>query len=233
MIYHASFTDDETLDMLEAAKDRVFVAPGIAILYAMLHEAEAYGITHAKATAMGYQIEWDAALESLRKMHKRGIRVLPGGDYGFAFTPHCQNARDLEFFVKYLGFTPMEAIRSRHAVRRPDHDAAATSWAPIKEGYLADLLLVDGDPLANLSILRDPKRILAVMKDGEFAKAPPTPRRGRALSARAGSAPHDARARSAWRAGRGCWSAARSLVFAVWALVRQRARCSSSRCSTA
>ena len=52
------------------------------------------------------------AVESLRKMHKRGIRVLPGGDYGFAFTPHCQNARDLEFFVKYLGFTPMEAIRS-------------------------------------------------------------------------------------------------------------------------
>ena len=42
----------------------------------------------------------------------------------------------------------------------------------IKEGYLADLLLVDGDPLANLSILRDPKRVLAVMKDGVFAKAP-------------------------------------------------------------
>ena len=42
----------------------------------------------------------------------------------------------------------------------------------MKDGYLADLLLVDGDPLANLSILRDPKRILAVMKDGVFAKAP-------------------------------------------------------------
>ena len=42
----------------------------------------------------------------------------------------------------------------------------------VKDGYLADLLLVDGDPLANLSILRDPKRILAVMKDGVFAKSP-------------------------------------------------------------
>ena len=40
------------------------------------------------------------------------MRILFGGDYGFAMTPHCQNARDLEFFVKYLGFTPMEAIRS-------------------------------------------------------------------------------------------------------------------------
>jgi imidazolonepropionase-like amidohydrolase len=171
LIYHASFVDNEALDMLEAAKDRVFVAPGIAILYAMLHEAEAFGITKAMATDMGYQIEWDAAVESLSKMHKRGIRVLPGGDYGFAFTPHCQNARDLEFFVKYLGFTPMEAIRSAtlyggQIMMKPDE------LGVVKDGYLADLLLVDGDPLANLSILRDPKRILAVMKDGVFAKSP-------------------------------------------------------------
>jgi len=171
VIYHASFSDTESLDMLEAAKDRVFVAPGIAILYAMLYEAEPWGITHAKAQAMGYQIEWDAALESLRAMHKRGIRVLPGGDYGFAFTPHGQNARDLEFFVKYLGFTPMEAIRSAtlyggQIMMKPDE------LGLLKDGYLADLLLVDGDPLANLSILRDPKRILAVMKDGKFAKSP-------------------------------------------------------------
>ena len=171
VIYHASFTDTETLDMLEAAKDRVFVAPGIAIIYAMLNEAEQWGITRAKAEAMGYQIEWDAALESLRAMHKRGIRVLPGGDYGFAFTPHCQNARDLEFFVKYLGFTPMEAIRATtlyggQIMMRPKE------LGLVKDGFLADLLLVDGDPLANLSILRDPKRLLAVMKDGVFAKQP-------------------------------------------------------------
>jgi imidazolonepropionase-like amidohydrolase len=172
LIYHASFTDEQTLDMLEAVKDEVFVAPGIAILHAMLYEAEAYGITHAQAVAMGYQEEWDAALDSLSRMHKRGIRVLPGGDYGFAFTPHCQNARDLEFFVKYLGMTPLEAIRSctlygGQIMMRP-HELGL-----VKEGYCADLLLVDGDPLANLSILRDPKRVLAVMKDGAFAKAPP------------------------------------------------------------
>jgi len=171
LIYHASFVDNEALDMLEAAKDRIFVAPGIAILHAMLHEAEPFGVTNAMATQMGYQIEWDAAIESLGKMHKRGIRVLPGGDYGFAFTPHCQNARDLEFFVKYLGFTPMEAIRSAtlyggQIMMKPNE------LGVVKEGFLADLLLVDGDPLANLSILRDPKRMLAVMKDGTFAKRP-------------------------------------------------------------
>jgi len=171
VIYHASYTDTETLDMLEAKKDRIFVAPGIAILLAMLYEAEPWGTTHAKAVAMGYQHEWDAAQESLRAMHKRGIRILPGGDYGFAMTPHCQNARDLEFFVKYLGFTPMEAIRSAtlyggQIMMKPNE------LGVVKDGYLADLLLVDGDPLANLAILRDPKRILAVMKDGVFAKSP-------------------------------------------------------------
>jgi imidazolonepropionase-like amidohydrolase len=171
VIYHASYTDDETLDMLEAARDRVFVAPGIAILYAMLHEAEPWGVTHAQAVAMGYQHEWDHAIESLRAMHKRGVRILFGGDYGFAMTPHCQNARDLEFFVKYLGFTPGEAIRCAtlyggQIMMKPGE------LGQIKEGYLADLLLVDGDPMANLGILRDPKRLLAVMKDGVFAKAP-------------------------------------------------------------
>ena len=50
-------------------------------------------------------------------MHRRGIRVLPGGDYGFAWTPHGTYARDLQHFVERLGFTPMEAILS------------ATAWA--------------------------------------------------------------------------------------------------------
>lgn len=175
LIYHASFTDTEALDMLEDARDEVFVAPGIGILYAMLHEAEPWGVSHEKAVSMGYEEEWAAACESLKAMHRRGVRVLPGGDYGFAFNPHLQNARDLELFVKYLGFTPMEAIRSctrfGGQVMMQGRELGL-----IKEGYLADLLLLDGDPLANLSILRDPKRILSVMKNGQFAKAPPVTR---------------------------------------------------------
>jgi imidazolonepropionase-like amidohydrolase len=171
LIYHSSFTDEKTLDMLEARKDRIFVAPGLAILHALLYEGEPYGIPHAKAVEMGYQIEWDAALASLSAMHKRGVRVLPGGDYGFAFTPHGQNARDLEFFVKYLGFTPLEAIRSATQyggqIMMMGHELGL-----IKEGYLADILLIDGDPVADLGILRKPERILAVMKDGQFAKQP-------------------------------------------------------------
>jgi imidazolonepropionase-like amidohydrolase len=44
----------------------------------------------------------------------------------------------------------------------------------IKEGYLADLLLVDGDPVADVRILQDKSRILAIMKDGKFHRAPKT-----------------------------------------------------------
>ena len=43
----------------------------------------------------------------------------------------------------------------------------------IREGCLADILLIDGDPLADITVLQDKARILAVMKDGEFHRAPP------------------------------------------------------------
>jgi imidazolonepropionase-like amidohydrolase len=50
----------------------------------------------------------------------------------------------------------------------------------LKPGYLADIILVDGDPVANIRILQDRKRILAVMKDGEFFRMPEmTPQRAR------------------------------------------------------
>lgn len=172
VIYHASFTDEEALDMLEAQKDRIFVAPGLSVIIKLLYEGEPFGIDHAKAVKMGYQEELDAAVQSLRAMHKRGVRVLPGGDYGFAWAPHGTNAMDLQYFVKYLGMTPMETI------------VAATKFGgqmmkmgdelgTIREGMLADLLLVDGDPLADLGLLLDTKRLLAIMKDGRFYKEPP------------------------------------------------------------
>jgi imidazolonepropionase-like amidohydrolase len=171
VIYHASFADEEALDMLEANKDKIFVAPGLSVIIRLLNEGEVVGITNQIAKNMGYEIELEAAVKSLKAMLKRGIRVLPGGDYGFAWAPHGENAKDLEYFVKYLGMTPMEVMIS------------ATRWGgqimlrgkelgEVREGWLADLLLVDGDPLSNISILQDKSRLLAIMKDGEFVKWP-------------------------------------------------------------
>ena len=171
VIYHASFADEEALDLLEANKDKHFIAPGLAWLINTSYHASEWGLTPEVTKKMGYHRELEIAVETLKKMIKRGIHVLPGGDYGFAWTPHGTNAKDLEYFMKYLGMSSMEALLS------------ATAWgAPImkldgevgrvKDGALADLLLVDGDPLADIRILQDKKRILAVMKDGEFYRAP-------------------------------------------------------------
>ena len=171
LIYHASYADEEALDMLEANKDKHFVAPGISWLIHTSYHASKWGITPEIAKGMGYHRELEAAIDSLKKMHKRGIRILPGGDYGFAWIEHGTNAKDLEYFVKYLGFTPMEALLSTtllggQIMMQPEELGC------VKDGYLADLLLVDGDPLADITVLQDQSRILAVMKDGKFHKEP-------------------------------------------------------------
>ncbi|MEK8053092.1 amidohydrolase family protein [Ideonella sp. DXS22W] len=171
VIYHASFADEEALDMLEANKDRHFVAPGLAWLVNTCFHAKDYGITTEVATQMGYMRELEAAADTLQKMHKRGIRVLPGGDYGFAWVPHGTNAKDLEYLVKYVGMTPMESLLAATA-RGGDIMMKPHELGQIREGFLADLLLVDGDPLQNLSLLQEADRLLAIMKDGRFHKAP-------------------------------------------------------------
>ena len=116
----------------------------------------------------------------MQDLHRRGVRVLPGGDYGFLWNPHGRNARDLTYFTDLIGFTPMEAI------------VAATAWGgalmggglgTVRAGQLADLLLVDGDPLRDLAMLEDATRLLAIMKDGAFHKAPPADLAARARAA--------------------------------------------------
>ena len=61
---------------------------------------------------VGSRRELEIATDTLRKMHKRGIRILPGGDYGFAWMPHGTTANDLQYFVDYIGMTPSQALRA-------------------------------------------------------------------------------------------------------------------------
>ena len=121
---------------------------------------------------MGYHRELEAAVETMKALRRRGVRILPGGDYGFAWTPHGTNAKDLEYFVKVVGMSTMEALLSATAWGGPMM-SMGKSIGYVREGCFADLLLVDGDPLADITILQDKSRILAVMKDGEFHRAPP------------------------------------------------------------
>jgi imidazolonepropionase-like amidohydrolase len=172
VIYHASFTDEQTLDMMEASKREHFVAPGLAWLINTCHNASEYGITPDVARKMGYFRELDAALKTMQSLHKRGVRILPGGDYGFAWTPHGTNAKDLEYFVRHVGMSNMEALLSATAWGGPMMKLR-DQLGKIVEGYLADILLVDGDPLRDITVLQNKARILAVMKDGKFHRTPP------------------------------------------------------------
>ena len=172
VIYHATYADAEAKDQLEAQRDRVFVAPAMSVTWARLHEAGMHGLLASEADRARIARDLDMTIECMRELRCRGVRVLPGGDYGFMWNPHGRNARDLELFAELLGFTPMEAL------------VAATKWGgeimgmpqelgQVRKGFLADLLLVDGDPLADLGILQERQRLLAIMKDGAFHKAPP------------------------------------------------------------
>ncbi|KAI8655266.1 Amidohydro-rel domain-containing protein [Fusarium keratoplasticum] len=170
VIYHGSYVDDEGMDMLERDKHKNIVVPAINWLYATTYEADAFGYTHEAAEKAGYKRELDIAVAGLREMHRRGIVVLPGGDYGFAWTPHGTYARDLEHFVKMLGFTPHESIIAATAgvaaLMMRGHELGK-----IQPGYYADCILVDGDPLDDISILQDHDKLNIIIMNGRVHKA--------------------------------------------------------------
>jgi imidazolonepropionase-like amidohydrolase len=165
VIYHCEHADEEALDLLESVKDRVFIGPAIGLLHAAVHEAPEGAIP--RGIRHGIELGLAAASRSYPEMKKRGIKVVIGGDYGFARTPHGDNARDIGHFVNYLGYSPSEAL-----VCATQNGAAlmGIQAGQVREGYLADLLLVDGDPVADVSILRHKDRLVAIMKGGEAYK---------------------------------------------------------------
>jgi imidazolonepropionase-like amidohydrolase len=165
IIYHANLADEEACDLLEAHKDEVFVAPTIGWTVAMLERGPEFGRAREPEERAILEGELEATIETMRELKRRGVRVLPGGDYGFAWNPNGSNARDLEHFVSLLGFSPMEAILSATKLGG-EMMMMDRELGQVRTGYLADLLLVRGDPLADVRILQDKRCLLAVMKDG-------------------------------------------------------------------
>jgi imidazolonepropionase-like amidohydrolase len=128
-------------------------------------------MTKAIAERMGLPRKLEATCRTYEQIRKRGIKVVVGGDYGFTLTPMGQNARDIGHFVKFFGYTPAAALRCATAVggELMGHKG---ELGIVKEGALADLLLVDGNPLADLSILVGPSRFAMIMKDGQMHRDP-------------------------------------------------------------
>jgi imidazolonepropionase-like amidohydrolase len=170
VLYHCTYADAEAIDMLEAHKDEIFVAPTIGIAQAALDAKPPphFDMSHIKADAQTV-IEHQSRL--VPELKRRGVRLLPGGDYGFPFNPTGRNARDLELFVRYFGYTATEALLA--ATRLGGQIMGmGDELGQIKVGYLADLLLVDGDPTRDVTILQDKSKLRAIMKAGHFHKVP-------------------------------------------------------------
>lgn len=172
VIYHATLADEEAMDMLEAHKDSIFVAPAMGLPYGRLRDGEKYGVTTSDYLRARAEKEIETVSARMAELRARGVRVLPGGDYGFKWNPHGRNARDLFMFVELFGFSSLEAIRAATQFGG-ELMGMPTELGVIADGALADLLLVDGDPVADIGILQDRTRFRAIMKDGTFHKSPP------------------------------------------------------------
>jgi imidazolonepropionase-like amidohydrolase len=164
-INHCEYADERTIDMLEEYKDRVFLAPAFGMLHNMLYEGEPWGITRSQGEASGLADQVERCAGVYQKLRKRGLRVLIGGDYGFAWTPHGTNARDLHHFVKWFGYSSEEALlcATRNGARAMQMEEEI---GRIEEGYLADFIVVRGRPYDDVTCITA-DNILTVVKDGE------------------------------------------------------------------
>ncbi len=168
VIYHCESADEEALDMLESVKDRIFVGPAIGIIHGTLHDGLPW-FSREFALEIGMQRVLDDSRKIYTELRKRGVKAVIGGDYGFAQSPQGRNARDLKHFVDLLGYSPSEAMvcGTRYG---GEIMGMGDELGQVKEGFIADLLLVNGDPLQDLAIMADADKLLVIMKDGELYK---------------------------------------------------------------
>jgi imidazolonepropionase-like amidohydrolase len=172
VLFHVEYSDEKTLDMLEEAKDRVFVVPTVSLFHTINNnEAKSIGLTAEIGGYMGIPGLLEESVKTHTELRKRGIKHLIGGDYGFAWSRQGTNARDLQFFVDYYDYTPAEALicATRNGGLLMTYGSSERQ-GEITQGHLADLLLVDGDPLTDLSVMFDAKRLVVIMKDGQIYK---------------------------------------------------------------
>ena len=96
-----------------------------------------------------------------------GVKLRLGDDFGSALMPHGDYGAELEFYVDYAGIPALDVIRwaTRYGAELMGHDGGA-----VRPGAVADLLVLDGDPLNDIKALSDTSRILAILKGGVFQK---------------------------------------------------------------
>jgi imidazolonepropionase-like amidohydrolase len=158
---HGTFMDSEALDML--LERNTPVVPALQFEHASIVHGPEYNMP--QAVIDGHQETLDGGAESARMILKAGGRLGMGGDYGFAWNPHGTYAKELTFFVKHVGFSSLETIRCA-TQRGAEIMGREAEFGTLEAGKLADVLVVDGDVLADIELLEDRARFVAVLQGG-------------------------------------------------------------------
>ena len=153
--------DNEALDLL--LQRNVPVVPALYFELMSIERGPEFGLP--PKVIEGHQETLDGGAESARMILKAGGRLGMGGDYGFGWNPHGDYAKELSFFVNYVGFTPLETITC--ATKTGSEILGMSDQiGTLEKGKLADVLVVDGDVLANIALLEERSNFIAVMQGG-------------------------------------------------------------------
>jgi len=158
---HAHWITDEQAGLM--AEHGTFYVPTFTVMLSTLKIGQdALGATDHSWNYINRAME--AKWRSLERVRKAGAKIAVGTDAGFR-AAHGENAIELAALVEG-GLSPMEAVMSATSVGA-DHLDMADLVDTIEAGKFADLLIVDGDPLTDVSVLQDIDRIKVVMKGGQ------------------------------------------------------------------
>lgn len=160
-IEHGTYMDAECLELM--LERDVPCVPALYFELASVERGAEYGLSQRVIDL--HQETLEAGAESARMIMEAGGRLGMGGDYGFAWNPHGDYARELGLFVDYVGLKPLDVLRSATLVGA-QICGTADEVGSLEVGKLADVLVVDGDVVADITILQDAARFVAVMQGG-------------------------------------------------------------------
>jgi imidazolonepropionase-like amidohydrolase len=106
--------------------------------------------------------------QSVRRAYKSKIPIAMGTDAGTPFNCHGENLKEMELLVK-AGMTPMEAMVATTKIAS-EVLGLEKRIGTLEKGKLADLVVIDGDPLKDIRLLQNKDKIQAIVKDGHFSK---------------------------------------------------------------
>jgi imidazolonepropionase-like amidohydrolase len=161
-VEHGTRMDDEAIALF--ARSNTILVPTLCTLFSVLELGERLNLMPKQREEMA--VNEPLWLDSVRRAHAAGIPIAAGADLGNRF-PHGSNARELEYLVR-AGLSPMEAIRaaSANAARALKREALVGALEPGRE---ADVLVVEGDPLADITLLQDAGNLTAILQSGRLA----------------------------------------------------------------